>query len=330
MRRFALAVMSSLARAHRTPSAAAKVRAVALDLDGTLCRSDGGIGDATVRALVAFVERGGRAIIATGRGKSHAAGIAEACRERGLRFDALVCSDGAVAFARSGGDAFDDLLYENVAAGAEVAPVLRDLAAAAAPGATFGAEINAPSGVVVSHRRYFDVIERHNPNFFAKMLAGKDPSPDFDGAVLAAPRVNWIRCVGGGGDASGALLDAAKAAVADAGVDLRCAHSTLSLPGGPESVVLKPNVDKSVGLAAVAVRYGLDRAEIAAFGDAANDHEMLEWAGAAVCPSNATPDAKSRATFVSELSNDEDFIADALDRLPAFRGGGDGTAAPPR
>ena len=87
-----------------------KLRAIALDLDGTLCNSAGVVTDATAAALAAF---DGTIIIATGRGKSHAAGIASDLRKRGAIVDALVCSDGAVAYA---GDAFDELVFERVAA----------------------------------------------------------------------------------------------------------------------------------------------------------------------------------------------------------------------
>ena len=39
---------------------------------------------------------------------------------------------------------------------------------------------------------------------------------------------------------------------------------------------------------------------------------MFEWAGQSICPSNANEAAKAAATLCSHLSNDEDFIVDAL------------------
>ena len=100
----------SLARALAT-GGPRKLRAIALDLDGTLCNSAGVVTDATAAALAAF---DGTIIIATGRGKSHAAGIASDLHKRGAIVDALVCSDGAVAYA---GDDYDELVFERVAAG---------------------------------------------------------------------------------------------------------------------------------------------------------------------------------------------------------------------
>ena len=300
-----------------------KLRAIALDLDGTLCNSAGIVTDATAAALAAF---DGAIIIATGRGKSHAAGIASDLRKRGAIVDALVCSDGAVAYA---GDAFDELVFERVAAGNVVVPALQQIAAAV-PGVSFGAEINAADGIAVSGQTYLDTIERCNPYFFERMLSGKRPVDDFFATVAAAERVNWVRCIGvEENDGSGRLLAArprrlvepaqrdpfftqAVRAVTPAG--LRCEPSTIKLPGGPESVIVKPDTSKAVGIEAVTASRGIRPEEVCAFGDAENDHDMLAWAGYAVVPANAREGAKKLATFVSSLSNDEDFIEDALRR----------------
>ena len=79
-------------------------------------------------------------------------------------------------------------------------------------------------------------------------------------------------------------------------------------------MIVKPDTSKAVGIEAVTGRRGIRPEEVCAFGDAENDHDMLAWAGVGVVPSNARPGAKERATFVSALTNDEDFIKDALQR----------------
>ena len=299
----------SLARALAT-GGPRKLRAIALDLDGTLCNSAGVVTDATAAALAAF---DGAIIIATGRGKSHAAGIASDLRKRGAIVDALVCSDGAVAYA---GDDYDELVFERVAAGSVVAESLQVIAAAV-PGVSFGAEINAADGIAISSQTYLDTIRRHNPVFADKMLRGRTPTDNFFATVAAAERVNWVRCIGvGENDGSGRLLAArpgvcamaspsrpistqAVRAVTPAG--LRCEPSTIQLPGGPESVIVKPDTSKAVGIDAVVASRGIRPEEVCAFGDAENDHDMLSWAGYAVVPSNAREGAKQRATFVSTL-----------------------------
>ena len=79
-------------------------------------------------------------------------------------------------------------------------------------------------------------------------------------------------------------------------------------------MIVKPDTSKAVGIEAVTASRGIRPEEVCAFGDAENDHDMLAWAGYAVVPANARDGAKERATFVSDLSNDEDFIEDALRR----------------
>ena len=99
-------------------------------------------------------------------------------------------------------------LFERVAAGNVVAPALQQIAAAV-PGVSFGAEINAADGIAVSSQTYLDTIERCNPYFFERMLSGKRPVDDFFATVAAAERVNWVRCIGvEENDGSGRLLAA--------------------------------------------------------------------------------------------------------------------------
>ena len=70
--------------------------------------------------------------------------------------------------------------------------------------------------------------------------------------------------------------------------------------------------DKSSGLAAATAACGINAADVLAFGDHDNDLAMFAWAGQSVCPANANGNAKAAATWRSHLSNDEDFIGDAL------------------
>ncbi|QEN06941.1 HAD family phosphatase [Oceanispirochaeta crateris] len=53
---------------------------------------------------------------------------------------------------------------------------------------------------------------------------------------------------------------------------------------------------------------------IAAFGDGFNDLEMLEYAGMSVAMSNAPQGVKERCTHETELSNDEDGVADFIEK----------------
>lgn len=73
-------------------------------------------------------------------------------------------------------------------------------------------------------------------------------------------------------------------------------------------------VDKSRALRETFAALGIDQSEIIAFGDAQNDRTMLEWAGIGVAMGNAVDEVKAVADYVT-LSNNEDGIAAALEKL---------------
>jgi hypothetical protein len=73
-------------------------------------------------------------------------------------------------------------------------------------------------------------------------------------------------------------------------------------------------VDKSRALAETFAAMGIDPSEVVAFGDAQNDRTMLEWAGCGVAMGNAVDEVKAIADYVTD-SCDEDGIATALERL---------------
>ena len=78
--------------------------------------------------------------------------------------------------------------------------------------------------------------------------------------------------------------------------------------------VLPSGVDKGIALEELAGRLGIGLERTLAMGDAANDLGMLRAAGFSCAPANAIAEAKSAAGWVSALGNDEDFVADALER----------------
>ncbi|MFL6333845.1 MAG: Cof-type HAD-IIB family hydrolase [Pyrinomonadaceae bacterium] len=79
--------------------------------------------------------------------------------------------------------------------------------------------------------------------------------------------------------------------------------------------VLHPEASKGAGLAAVAAEQGLTREEVMAVGDNFNDLEMLEWAGTGVLMGNADPGLHATGRFHSTAANDDDGVADAIERF---------------
>lgn len=77
---------------------------------------------------------------------------------------------------------------------------------------------------------------------------------------------------------------------------------------------MAPGINKGNALAGSLPKIGIDASEVIAFGDAQNDISMLEWAGIGVAMGNATDAAKAAADEVT-ASNNEDGIALALDKF---------------
>lgn len=77
---------------------------------------------------------------------------------------------------------------------------------------------------------------------------------------------------------------------------------------------MAPGITKGNAQAGALPKVGIDASEVIAFGDAQNDISMLEWAGMGVAMGNATEAAKAAADMVTG-SNNEDGIASALEKI---------------
>ena len=77
---------------------------------------------------------------------------------------------------------------------------------------------------------------------------------------------------------------------------------------------MAPGIDKANALAGALPKLGIDASEVAAFGDGQNDAHMLAWAGCGVAMGNAIDETKAAADMVT-ASNNEDGIALALEKI---------------
>lgn len=80
----------------------------------------------------------------------------------------------------------------------------------------------------------------------------------------------------------------------------------------PTLEVVSAGIQKAVGVERVAQYYDIDRNNIIAFGDEANDYEMIQYAGHGVVMINGIDDLKNIADDVTPYSNDEDGLAHYL------------------
>ena len=75
-----------------------------------------------------------------------------------------------------------------------------------------------------------------------------------------------------------------------------------------------PGIDKARALEGALPKLGIDASEVVSFGDGQNDKSMIEWAGTGVAMGNAVEEVKAVAQMVT-ANNNEDGIAVALDKL---------------
>lgn len=78
--------------------------------------------------------------------------------------------------------------------------------------------------------------------------------------------------------------------------------------------VVPQGIEKSQGLAALLRHLGLQREQLMAFGDGFNDISMIEFAGLGIAMDNAQEVVKKAAGFVTG-SNEADGIAEALEKF---------------
>jgi Cof subfamily protein (haloacid dehalogenase superfamily) len=78
--------------------------------------------------------------------------------------------------------------------------------------------------------------------------------------------------------------------------------------------ILPPASDKGSALALVAEKLSVPRDAVLAVGDSMNDEAMLRWAGFPVAMINGDDRIKEIAALVTEKSNDEDGVAEVIER----------------
>lgn len=79
--------------------------------------------------------------------------------------------------------------------------------------------------------------------------------------------------------------------------------------------VVPEGISKQTGIDFLADYLGVDKKDTIAVGDETNDIEMIKAAGIGVAVSNANPAAKEAADYVTIRSNNEDAMAEVIERF---------------
>lgn len=262
------------------------VRLIAIDLDGSLLRSDGTIGESTVAAVREASAQGIRVVLATARPPR---GVIASYQK--LALDTVqVNHNGALVY-----DARQRKVIEHLPIDASLARQVVSIARQIAP--------KIPIGVDVIDTLYCDKSNNSN-NDLNLSHAGVTSAAGLLEPVLNEP-VTKVFMTGEPHELAHiqmTLHEKLRARVAFATSHLKLLQ------------VVAEGVDKAVGLARVAGMYDVPAQSVMAIGDAPNDLGMFKWAGLAVAVKNAWRDVLKAAHFAVP-SNDEDGVGEAIRRF---------------
>jgi Cof subfamily protein (haloacid dehalogenase superfamily) len=260
----------------------ALVRLAAIDLDGTLVRSDGTVSERSHAALQRAMRSGIEIVLITARGPRS---VGKLAAELGVRGEAI-CSNGAIVL---------DLATREVIR-------MRTIETEVALALVHGLRERLP-GIVFAVER-----ERlaHEPGFRADWPLPADTPISDAVALLKEPAAKLI--LRHADHEVEVLLAVAKEIAGEA--------AFVSTSGGAYVEISAAGVNKASALAEVCEERHIPPEEVIAFGDQPNDVPMLTWAGRGVAVANAHPDVTAFADEVT-ASNDKDGVALVLERVTA-------------
>jgi Cof subfamily protein (haloacid dehalogenase superfamily) len=269
-------------------------RLLALDIDGTLLRSDKTVSPRTLLALGAAQRAGVRVVLVTGR--RYPAALRVAAQLPG-EVD-LVLHNGAL-----------------IVEGEEVVrcrPLALEVARLAVRvGRAAGADPVVHCGHGGEGLLVVQGAVAPSNTLLAYYLDRSHPDVRTVSDLEAALRDDPLQVMFGGGLEEMAAL---RARLAGPLLGLARIERTVYPHRGVSLLdVLDPGVGKAEALAFLQARFGVPAAETLAIGDNWNDHEMLSGAGLGLVMGNADPEMRALGLPVLP-TNDEDGVAQAIER----------------
>jgi hydroxymethylpyrimidine pyrophosphatase-like HAD family hydrolase len=270
-----------------------RFRLLALDIDGTLLRTDKALSPRVRAAVEVAQQRGVHVVLVTGRRYPAARRVARAL---GCEVP-LVLHNGALIVQ-------DEAPLRCVTLDIEVAR------RAIRAGRECGADPVVHSGRQGEGRLMIETLDASN-TMLSRYLerSGSDLCrvPELCAALVEAP----LQVMFGGEVARMAALRERLATTL--GRDARIERTVYPRQGVGILDVLDPAVSKASALTFLQERWGVEAAETLAIGDNWNDHEMLQHAGLGLVMGNADPEMLALGLPVLP-TNDEDGAAIAIER----------------
>jgi len=264
----------------------ALARLLALDLDGTLLRSDGSISASTLCALHAAQARGLTLLFVTARPPRRVRLVSGASELSGV----AICGNGSLLY-----DLKSNTILHQERLRSEHASLLVESLRTAVPDVAFAVEIGMRYGCDENYA----ILSEHSRDRVDPLMRRADALELCREGVtkLIVQQLDWPLPD---------LLEMTRV--------FASSRAVVSHSGSHFVEVVAPGVSKASALQHYCAARDISAAEVIAFGDMPNDLPMLHWAGCGVAVANAHPEVLAAADLVTR-SNDADGVALALDRL---------------
>lgn len=267
-----------------------KIRLIAIDLDGTLVRSDQTISDHTIRTAIAAQRNGVRIAIVSGRPTFGASPAAEALQ---------LADYGGYLVSYNGAEIYDcrtsKMLFSNTLDEA-VKPIIYQTAQdkALAVMTYIGKEVVT------------ETANADNEYIRYSSMRNKMPvRPVNDFLTEAAQPI--VKCIIVGEPEKLVSIEPTLNAALHGRAD--------AYRSEPFFLEIVPHgIDKAQGLSQLLTATGITPEEVMALGDGFNDLPMIEYAGLGVAMGNAQDAVKAKADYVT-LSNNDEGVAAAIERF---------------
>lgn len=273
------------------------IRALFLDIDGTLVGTDNRISEAVLRAVAKAQEQGIRIGLCTGRTRYTAEPVAA---QLWRPPDYLIVSNGAVAIETQTETLIHRRLLEPALA-LEVARIL----------------VEAGEQVYVYEPAFRPLLEESRVLYHPDLPVGAFATPPryrpYASILSELPFVPVSVAAFGAAEAMQALVKAMREVLSE---DFSVIQSGTHTMWGVE--IFAAGVNKRSGAERVARRLGISSQECMAIGDHMNDIELLEWASIGVAMGDAPAEVQAVADWTT-ANVQEDGVAEAIERLLTTR-----------
>lgn len=263
-----------------------RIKLVAIDIDGTLLDPEGELGMDNLEAVRGLRARGLEVVLASGRSHHNMMPYHQVLELT----SPLVSSQGAVVKDWDGTlRASCHLPFSTV----------RTLT-----------EAGRQAGLSVLHYREEGVyLERPNELTEFDSTRNHDPQRLLPDLLAAESAVNKLMWLGDPKVVSGLVRQSQ---------EIFCGRADVVATDPGYLEFLPKGVNKAAGLDLLCRERGLERSQVAAFGDGNNDVQMLSWAGVGVAMDHATESARSAARLVAPAGAPGSSLARALSMVFGF------------